>query len=112
MSTLTADQIADLRRRHADVPELDEDKGRHFIPVRHRQALLACTPVGADIREFRLMLQLTQEDFAAGLKISVSTLQNWEQDHRKPVGPALALLALVARHPRLLLSELIPIKGV
>jgi putative transcriptional regulator len=29
----------------------------------------------------------------------VHTLRNWEQDRRKPEGPALALLRIAARHP-------------
>ena len=110
MSTLTPEQIAELQRRHAQVvPDAEDvlDEGRHFIPAKHRRALLNGTPAGADIREFRTMLNLTQETFSVALGISVATLRNWEQDHRHPDGPALALLRLVARHPRLLTHELL-----
>ena len=38
--------------------------------------------------------------------ISVHTLRNWEQDHRSPEGPALALLRIAAQHPRILRENL------
>ena len=49
---------------------------------------------------------LTQEAFAGALGISVHTLRNWEQDRRHPEGPALALLRIAARHPRVLKENL------
>jgi putative transcriptional regulator len=49
---------------------------------------------------------LTQEEFAEALGISVHTLRNWEQGHRSPEGPALALLGIAARHPRVLRENL------
>jgi putative transcriptional regulator len=36
----------------------------------------------------------------------VHTLRNWEQDRRSPQGPALALIRVAARHPRVLLENL------
>jgi putative transcriptional regulator len=41
-------------------------------------------------------------DVQTALGISVHTLRNWEQDRRKPDGPALALLRVVVRHPQVL----------
>jgi putative transcriptional regulator len=49
---------------------------------------------------------LTQETFAAALGISIHTLRNREQDRRHPEGPALALLRIAARHPRVLKENL------
>ena len=57
---------------------------------------------GEDIVALRRFVGLTQEAFAAALGISVHTLRNWEQDRRHPEGPALALLRIAARHPRVL----------
>ncbi len=57
---------------------------------------------GKGIIALRAFIGLTQEGFAAALGISVHTLRNWEQDRRKPEGPALALLRIAARHPRVL----------
>jgi putative transcriptional regulator len=36
----------------------------------------------------------------------VHTLRNWEQDRRTPDGPALALLRIAARHPRVVRENL------
>lgn len=50
----------------------------------------------------RRFVDLTQEQFALAMGISVHTLRNWEQDRRRPEGPALALLRIAARHPRII----------
>ncbi|MDD5160759.1 MAG: hypothetical protein PHI47_11945 [Sulfuricurvum sp.] len=44
-------------------------------------------------------MQLTQDEFAGLLNISVNTLRNWKQARRKPEGPALVLLGIAATHP-------------
>ncbi|MBX3302381.1 MAG: helix-turn-helix domain-containing protein [Nitrospira sp.] len=49
------------------------------------------------IREKR---NASQTEFALIIGISVATLRNWEQGHRTPDGPALALLRVAARNPR------------
>jgi DNA-binding transcriptional regulator YiaG len=38
--------------------------------------------------------------------VSVKTLQNWEQDRRRPTGPAAALLKIIACEPRLALKAI------
>jgi putative transcriptional regulator len=53
-----------------------------------------------DVAALRRFIGLTQAAFASALGISVHTLRNWEQDRRTPEGPALALLRIAARHPR------------
>ena len=57
---------------------------------------------GADVAALRRFVGLTQVQFATAVGISVHTLRNWEQNRRHPVGPALALLRIAARHPRIL----------
>ena len=47
---------------------------------------------------------LTQDEFAHLLNISVGTLRNWEQGRRKPEGPARVLLTIADRHPEALLA--------
>ena len=49
---------------------------------------------------------MTQVAFANALGFSVHTLRNWEQGRRTPEGPALALLRIAARHPRVLRENL------
>lgn len=61
---------------------------------------------GEDVIALRRFVGLTQEAFAAALGISIHTLRNWEQDRRHPEGPALALLRVAARHPRVLKENL------
>jgi DNA-binding transcriptional regulator YiaG len=61
---------------------------------------------GEDIIALRRFTALTQEAFATALGISVHTLRNWEQDRRKPDGPAMALLRIAARHPHVLKENL------
>ena len=57
-----------------------------------------------DPRQIRARMGLSQEDFAHLLGISVRTLQNWEQGRRSPTGPAMKLLQIAARHPKILLE--------
>jgi putative transcriptional regulator len=61
---------------------------------------------GEDIAILRLLTGLSQPAFALALGISVHTLRNWEQGRRTPDGPALALLRIAARHPRVLRENL------
>jgi putative transcriptional regulator len=57
-----------------------------------------------DVKAARANLNLTQQEFASLLGISVRTLQNWEQNRRTPHGPARVLLHVAIRHPEALLD--------
>ncbi len=58
--------------------------------------------INADgVKAIRERTQLSQGDFASFIGVSVKTLQNWEQDRRKPTGPAAALLRIISAQPRL-----------
>lgn len=48
------------------------------------------------IKRIRTSNHASQSVFAAYLNTSVSTVQKWEQGHKKPNGPSLKLLNLVA----------------
>ena len=61
---------------------------------------------GQDVALLRKFVGMTQEQFALALGVSVGTLRNWEQGHRSPAGPALALLRIAARHPRIIRESL------
>ena len=52
-----------------------------------------------DIKNIREKLNVSQPEFAEMLGISVRTLQNWEQKHRLPGGPARILLEVAAAYP-------------
>jgi putative transcriptional regulator len=56
------------------------------------------------VKRIRDNYGLTQEEFAALLGISVSTLRNWEQGRRAPDGPARVLLRVAAKHPEAILD--------
>lgn len=45
---------------------------------------------------------LSQSAFAKACRVSVRTLQEWEQGRKVPSGAAQSLLTLVSRHPELL----------
>ena len=59
-----------------------------------------------DIRAIREKLGRSQSEFALMIGVSVSTLQNWEQGRRRPVGPAQALLKIAASNPRIVAQAL------
>jgi len=50
-----------------------------------------------EIKRLRLREKASQAVFAAYLNTSVSTVQKWEVDDKKPSGPALKLIDLVDR---------------
>ena len=53
------------------------------------------------IRAIRERTSLSQSEFAHLMGVSVKTLQNWEQDRRRPTGPAATLLKIIAYEPLL-----------
>jgi len=73
------------------------------LPRRTRERLISgALRGGEDVQALRRFVGLSQNEFSTALGISVHTLRNWEQDRRRPEGPALALLRIAARHPRVL----------
>jgi putative transcriptional regulator len=57
-----------------------------------------------DIKHIREKYDLTQEQFAVMLGISVRTLRNWEQGRRVPEGPAMVLLRVADKNPKAILD--------
>jgi DNA-binding transcriptional regulator YiaG len=87
-----------------DIPELTEEQLEKAIPARLRKRLMQGRfESGGDIAA---LVGLTQADFARAIEISVHTLRNWEQGRRRPEGPAIALLRIAARHPRIIRENL------
>ena len=90
-----------------DMPELSDDDFSSAIPARLRRRLIKGQfEAGSDIAALRRFVRLTQEQFAQAMGISVHTLRNWEQGRRMPDGPAIALLRIAAKHPRILRENL------
>lgn len=89
-----------------EIPELTAEQFQRAIPPSVRRRLMAGhVESGADVTALRRFIGLTQEQFAAAMGISVHTLRNWEQGRRHPDGPAIALLRIAARHPRVILEN-------
>ena len=59
-----------------------------------------------DVVKIRHSYDMSQDQFAALLGISVATLRNWEQGRRKPQGPAKVLLRIAAKRPKAILESL------
>jgi putative transcriptional regulator len=53
------------------------------------------------VRFIRERTRLSQSEFAQLIGVSVKTLQNWEQERRRPTGPAAALLSIIEFDPAL-----------
>jgi len=62
------------------------------------------TPV--DVKNIRAQVGMSQTEFASAFGISVSTLRHWERGDRRPHGPALVLLNVVAKEPKAVLKAL------
>lgn len=91
----------------SDIPELTEQDFARAIPARvRRRLMLGQFESGEDVAALRRFVGLTQTQFAQAMGISVHTLRNWEQGRRHPEGPAIALLRIAARHPRILRENL------
>ncbi len=49
---------------------------------------------------------MSQAEFAAALRISKRTLQEWEQGRRSPSGAAQALIRIASKHPNVVREAL------
>ena len=59
-----------------------------------------------DVKAVREQVGMSQTEFASAFGISVVTLRHWERGDRKPRGPALVLLNIVAKEPQVVLRAL------
>lgn len=90
-----------------EIPELTAKQLSRAISARLRKRLmLGQFESGEDVSALRRFVGLTQTQFAQAMGISVHTLRNWEQGRRHPDGPAIALLRIAARHPRIIRENL------
>ena len=84
----------------ASIKEAGEIKAGHIKPSR----VYEVKP--PDIKGVREKLNVSQNEFAMMIGVSVRTLQNWEQGRRTPEGPAKALLRIASRNPQAVLDAL------
>ena len=59
-----------------------------------------------DIKAIREGIGYSQSKFATLIGVNIRTLQNWEQGHRHPTGPAKVLLRLVQADPQSVVKNL------
>lgn len=59
-----------------------------------------------DVKKVRSKTNLSQDKFARVFCIPVGTLRNWEQGHRHPDGPSMALLTIIDKEPEAALRAL------
>jgi putative transcriptional regulator len=91
----------------SEIPELTSGQLKGAISARRRKRLIQGKfETGEDVAALRKFVGLTQAEFARAMGISVHTLRNWEQGRRSPEGPAIALLRIAARHPRVIRENL------
>jgi len=102
VARLLADEMSDM-------PELTASDFERAIPASLRKRLMRGEfNSGDDVVALRRFIGLTQAQLASAMGISVHTLRNWEQGRRRPEGPAVALLRIAARHPRIIRESLRP----
>ena len=90
-----------------EIPELTEAQMARAIPAKVRRRIMrGKIETGDDVSALRRFVGLTQAQFAEAMGISVHTLRNWEQGRRRPDGPAIGLLRIAARHPRIIRENL------
>jgi putative transcriptional regulator len=53
-----------------------------------------------DVRKLRAKMRLSHTQFAAKFGFSLDSIQNREQGHRQPEGPARTLLVVIAKNPK------------
>ncbi len=89
--------------------ELSERQMERAIPASLRRRLIdGDFRSGEDVAALRRFVGLTQAQFAQAMGISLHTLRNWEQGRRRPEGPAIGLLRIAARPPRIIRENVRP----
>lgn len=84
------------------IQEIKEwQQGKKKLKVTH-----LALPEASDVAKIRHKLKLNQEDFADFMGVSVKTVRNWEQNRRKPQGPARSLLRIAEKAPGAILKAL------
>lgn len=78
-----------------EVTRVYPDGRREKMKLRGHDILARSQPEplsGHDVRKYREAMNMTQEQFARWLMVSIATVRNWEQKTGLPRGPALRLL--------------------
>ncbi|MCC7005680.1 MAG: helix-turn-helix domain-containing protein [Ottowia sp.] len=88
------DDLVQSLKEAKDISKGKADASRHFEVK------------APDVKAVREHIGLSQSEFARLMRVSIKTLQNWEQHRRNPTGPASALLRIVLAAPDVVLKSL------
>lgn len=87
----------------ADEPDLAEHQDSLRVSLTQlKNGEFTRTTVVSQPAQIRQKANLSQNQFARAIGISVNTLKSWEQGQRQPSGSARVLLDLLARRPELI----------
>ena len=59
-----------------------------------------------EVKAIRYRLNQSQSEFATMIGVTLATLQGWEEGKHRPDGPAMALLRVAAKNPRIVAKTL------
>ena len=59
-----------------------------------------------EVKAIRYKLNQSQAEFAMMIGVSLATLQGWEDGRHHPDGPAMALLRVAAKNPKIVAKAL------
>jgi putative transcriptional regulator len=85
------------------IQSLKEAKSISLGEINASRQFRVVTP---DVKAVRERIGLSQSEFARLMRVSIRTIQNWEQHRRNPTGPAIALLKIVNAVPEIALRSL------
>lgn len=84
-----------------ELPELTDADFERSIPAHVRRRIAdGQIESGDDVVAIRQFVGLAPEEFSRAFGITLDTLRGWESGQCLPEGPALSLLRVAARHPR------------
>ncbi|TFF20652.1 transcriptional regulator [Jiella endophytica] len=63
-------------------------------------------PDDIDVRNLRMRLAMSQDDFASAFGFTINQIREWEQGRARPIGGVRAYLFLIERDPESVLALL------
>jgi putative transcriptional regulator len=90
----------------AKIDATTEQEIERMVPEDGDDQATSSGEVAPSVKTLRLRQEMTQEQFAAALRIPVNTLRNWEQGRVAPDPAARALLTVLAKNPKAVLDAL------
>src|SRR5258707_14807483 len=83
-----------------DIRESLREASNYFSGKTTKAIVHRVTPKETEAREARLMLGLSQDEFAALIGTGVGTVRKWELGTRRPSGAARTLINVIKNEPK------------